>query len=394
MRVLVVTRIFPNAAEPLSSPFNRQQFAALGRRADVEVLAAIPWFPGARLFRRWSAAGRAASAPARETIDGIAVAHPRFLFLPKIGAAVAGPLYAASLLPSLAGLRGRFDVVLGSWAWPDGFAAVALARLLGLPSVVKVHGSDLHVVAAMAGARRGVRSALAAADRVVAVSRALADDAARLGARRVDVVPNGVDPSLFKLADRAEARAALGLNGARSILYVGRLEREKGVLDLVRAFAQLSSGRAGLELVLVGDGAARGECEAAAHGLPVRVLGARPLAEVPRWMAAADLVTLPSWHEGLPNVLLEAQACGRPIVATRVGGIPEVVRSPSLGELVAPRDPPALAAALGRVVDGAAAGRYPAQAIAASARGGWDESAAGLHAALARAVADRAGGLA
>src|SRR5215510_8641764 len=103
MRVLVMTKIFPNAAEPLSAPFNRQQIAALGRRCDVEVLAPIPWFPGARLFARWSSAG----------------------------------LYGAALYRELRRRKGQFDVLLGTWAYPDGVAAVALGRAMSVPTVVK-----------------------------------------------------------------------------------------------------------------------------------------------------------------------------------------------------------------------------------------------------------------
>ena len=172
MRVLIVTKIFPNAAEPLSSPFNRQQFAALGKRCAVEVLATIPWFPGARAFARWSSAGR---------LDGLPVTHPRFVYLPRFLVGSQGLLYAASVAAEALRRRGRFDVLLGSWAYPDGVAAVALARLLGVPAVVKVHGSDLNVIARMPGAAANLRFALPRARRVVAVSRPLADEVAAFG---------------------------------------------------------------------------------------------------------------------------------------------------------------------------------------------------------------------
>src|SRR5262245_7379167 len=116
MRVLVMTKIFPNRLEPLSSPFNRRQFAELAKLCDVEILATIPWFPGAPAFRRWSSAGRLAKVPVSDTIDGLSVRHPRFLLLPKIGHSVAGPLYAASLAPTALRLRRSVDLVLGSWA--------------------------------------------------------------------------------------------------------------------------------------------------------------------------------------------------------------------------------------------------------------------------------------
>ncbi|MSP62764.1 MAG: glycosyltransferase family 4 protein [Myxococcales bacterium] len=380
MRVLIVTKIFPNAADPLSSPFNRQQFAALGRLCEVEVLAAIPWFPGTRLFRRWSAAGRLTGVPDRDVIDGLPVRHPRFLFLPKVGHALTGALYTASLAPLVLRHHRRVDVVLGSWAYPDGVAAVALGALLGVPSVVKVHGTDINVVAEMAGPRLSLRLALPRAARVVAVSSPLADEVARIGVprERIEVVPNGVDGALFHPRERAAARAMLQCNkDGRLVLYVGRLEPSKGVLDLLDAFARLAPAHPDLSLVLVGAGTAEDECRerAARIGAQVRLVGARPLAEIPVWMAASDLVTLPSWNEGSPNALLEAIACGRPVVATRVGGIPELVTGPVLGELVPPRSPEALAAALVRV----AYGEHAPEPIAAAARGGWDESAAHLY---------------
>src|SRR6188768_2860625 len=127
MKVLIITKIFPNSVEPSSAPFNRQQFSALSRLCTVEILGTIPWFPGASAFRRWSAAGRLASVPAEEDVDGMRVRHPRFAFLPKVGHAFAGQLYAASLATTILPYRGRVDVVLGAWAYPDGFASVAIA---------------------------------------------------------------------------------------------------------------------------------------------------------------------------------------------------------------------------------------------------------------------------
>ncbi|HEX8114458.1 MAG TPA: hypothetical protein VF516_42305, partial [Kofleriaceae bacterium] len=106
MRVLAITKIFPNQAEPLSAPFNRQQFAALARRCELEVAATIPWFPGAGLISRWSSAGRLARVPRREQIAGIAVTHPRTLFVPRLAHGAWGPLYAASIAPALVRYRG------------------------------------------------------------------------------------------------------------------------------------------------------------------------------------------------------------------------------------------------------------------------------------------------
>jgi len=392
MRVLALTKIFPNEREPLSAPFNRLQFAALSKLASVEVLASIPWFPAASLFSRWSATGRLAGVPALETIEGLRVRHPRFAYLPKFGHGIAGPLYAASLAPLVLRYRGHVDVLLGSWAYPDGYAAVVLAELLGVPAVIKVHGSDLNVLSTLSGPRRHLEWALSRADRVVAVSRPLAEKAAELGAPadRVDVVPNGIDRQVFQPRDRQEARRALGLpEDGRLVLFVGHVTEKKGALDLVRAFGAAGAEMRGTRLVLVGDGAGMSACAklCADLGVDANLVGAQPHERVPTWLAACDVLALPSWNEGTPNVVLEALACGRRVVATSVGGIPDVVTSPELGTLVAPRDIEALARALSAAV----ATPYEPETIASALpTPSWQGSARLLHGSLLAALEARA----
>ncbi len=387
MRVLIVTKIFPNSVEPASSPFNLRQFSALSRLCEIEILATIPWFPGASAFQRWSSAGRLVQVPKQEHIAGLAVQHPRFAFLPKLGHAVAGPLYAASLAATTVRYRGRVDVVLGSWAYPDGFAAVVLAELLGVPAVIKLHGSDMNVVARWPGPRRCLEWALPRAARVVAVSRPLGEAAAELGVSRdrIDIVPNGVDRELFRPRDRAEARRALGLSvDVPLVLYVGHVTAEKGAADLIRGFELAGERLRGARLVLVGDGAGLDSCRQQAQELgdQVSFVGAEPHERIATWLAACDLLALPSWNEGMPNVVLEALASGRAVVASRVGGIPDVVAGkPHV--LVPPRDPQALARALETTL----AAPYDPLAIAAAfTRPDWDGSARLLHQSLLTAL--------
>jgi glycosyltransferase involved in cell wall biosynthesis len=384
MRVLAITKIFPNAAEPLSAPFNRQQFAALARRCELEVMATIPWFPGAGLLARWSSAGKLAAVPAREQIAGIAVSHPRTLFVPRLAHSAWGPLYAASIAPAVRRHRGKVDVVLGSWAYPDGFAAILAARLLGVPCVVKLHGSDINVMAKLPGPRRLLAWALPQAARVVAVSRALADEVAELGVPRdrIAVVMNGVDAELFRPGDRAAARRALGLPAGPLALFVGNLKPEKGVHDLTRAWDRVARDLPDASLAIVGGGPERAVLEAA---LPPRALlfGPQPLAAIPTWLAACDVLVLPSHVEGTPNVVLEALACGRRVVASAVGGVPDVITSQALGTLVPAREPDQLATALTQALRTP----YAPEGVAElGARGGWDASAAALHAVLAAAA--------
>ncbi len=389
--MLVVTKLFPNALEPAFSPFNRHQFAALGRLCHVEVLALLPWFPGVGLLSGISRAGRTTRVPASELIDGLPVSHPRVLYIPRVGHALAGPLYAASLLPRVLARRDRFDVILGSFAYPDGFAAVVLGRAARVPTVIKVHGTDINVLAGLRAIRPNLRWALSHAAAVVATSKPLAQAAVAAGAlpSRTTVIMNGLDTGAFRPRDRDECRRDLGFpDDKKWILYVGNLKRPKGILDLLEALTVLASARSDLRLMVVGDGEQERECKALVRErrLPVEFIGPRPHDQVPQWMGACDVLALPSWAEGTPNVVLEAIASDRRVVASNVGGIPDIVTCADIGELVAPRDPPGLAAALARALDAPyVAGRVSSCA----AFGSWDDSASKLHAVLARVVGER-----
>ncbi len=388
LRVLALTKVFPNPVQPLAAAFNRQQFGCLARRADVQVVVPVQWFPGAERMGARTEAGKLARVPDFDWVDGLFVRYPRIFHLPRIDYPVAAGLYFASLLPLFRRLARQADVILGSFVYPDGVAAVWLGRLLGIPSVLYALGSDVNVAAKIPGVPAQLRWTLPQARRIVAVSRDLADRTIALGARpdQLVVIPNGVDRSIFHPRDREQARRELGLPvDGRLILFVGRLEKAKGLEELISAFTILAVEDASLKLVVVGDGAMRARCDQAAAQLGGRMLvaGGRPLAEVSRWMAAADLLALPSWHEGTPNVVLEALASGRPVVASRTGGIPDLVNSAPLGELHAPRDAGALTAALRKVLSD----RHDPDAIASRGTVSWQESADQLHDILRAAAA-------
>jgi glycosyltransferase involved in cell wall biosynthesis len=377
--------VFPNAVDPQDAPYNRHQFAALNRHCHAEVLALVPWFPLAPLAGDRLAAGRLARLPARWQVDGLEVYHPRVLYVPRVPG-LSRLTYTLSLLPAAMRRRGRVDVVLGAFGYPDAWAAVAIARLLGVPAVVKVHGSDVNVFGEQRIAEH-LRWSFERAYAVVAPSRQLTARAVELGAdpQTSRHIPNGVDLDCFRPRDRDQARDALGHpRQDKTILFVGRLEPEKGTDDLLDALELMAVQHPGLRLVLIGEGD-RGmayRADARARGLRATFVGAQPHARVADWIAACDVLALPSWAEGTPNVVLEALASGRPVVASAVGGIPDVVHHPDLGELVPPRSAIALAAALERVLSR----EHDAQAIAAAAGlGDWAESGRRLYEVAAEA---------
>jgi teichuronic acid biosynthesis glycosyltransferase TuaC len=354
LRVLAVTRIFPNRLEPLACPFQRKQFVALSRHVDLTVMATIPHFPGAGLLGDRYRVGKLSRLPLRDVMDGLPLLHPHALYLPRVGpllSAINAPLYLTGLLPLVPQLRNQFDVVLGAFLFPDAWAARQIATILNLPYVVKAHGTDVNVTARSASVRPFIRSALRNASATIAVSRPMLDALVALGAPpdRVMHVPNGVDRHLFRPRNRAEARRSLGLpERGKMLLFVGRLEKEKGLEELVAAYRDLiTKSSESISLAFLGDGSFRESLAEQVKELKnVHLLGNRPAEDVARYLAAANVLVLPSWAEGTPNVVLEALAAGRPIVATHVGGIPDVVRHDCTGLLVPPRDVPALASAL------------------------------------------------
>jgi len=320
-----------------------------------------------------------------------------------------GAAYLAAPLALAAGwraarkvaLKTRASVMHGHWVVPGGATAAAAAP--GLPLVVSLHGSDVYVAEKLAPARHVARRVFRRARAVTACSSDLARRAIALGAdpQRIEVVPYGVDIERFKPDDqaRAELRTRVGVGPNRLIVFsAGRLVRKKGFEYLIDAVALMSPADRPL-LVLAGDGDLRPELEsrvsAAAIAESVRFVGNQTQDAVGRWLAAADIVAVPSVRDdsgnvdGLPNVVLEALASGTPLVTTAAGGIGSVVESGRTGLIVAERDPVGLAAAVGQL----AASPDLRSRIGAAARAmvteryGWERTARQLDGAYRRALA-------
>jgi glycosyltransferase involved in cell wall biosynthesis len=359
MRVLVLSSTFPNAQQPTRGVFVRERVSRLAHRCEVVVVAPIPWFP----LNRWIRRDRA-GAPRVERQGELTVYHPRFFSLPRYGKFLDGLLYAASLISHLARLRRRFsfEVIDAHFAFPDGVAAVLLARVFRCPVVVTLRGSIVRLSGYRLH-RPQLRWALNRAERVVAVADYLRKVAVGIGVptNRIRVIPNGVDLVSFAPTDRAQARRACGLPEDRTILLtVAALYSWKGQHMVVETLPRLRERYPDILYVMVG--APRVEEETyvpalklriAALGLEehVRFVGPQPHAEIGGWINAADLFVLPTRSEGCPNVLLESLACGVPVVATDVGGVPEIIRHGRDGLLTPYGDLPALREALQGVLE-------------------------------------------
>jgi len=229
-------------------------------------------------------------------------------------------------------------------ATPDGYAGLLLAGKFGLPLVVSLRGSDVNVYPYRdQWTFRLTSRVITKANRVTAVSGALKTAAEKIACPReeIAVVYTGCDLERFSFSEAARAafRERLNISLESPVLtFIGGLLRTKGLFELVDAFLFVRQEHPDLHLIIIGTGEDASTLVEKAVEADVRdkvhFVGARPHDEIPGWLSAADVLVLPSWHEGLPNVVVEAMACERPVVATRVGGIPEAVEDGESGILV------------------------------------------------------------
>jgi glycosyltransferase involved in cell wall biosynthesis len=316
-------------------------------------------------------AARTPEAPNEEVREGITVHRVRSPYT------AWSTMYLRRLLRDL-------DIVHG-----HGDNAYGHLRRNDFPTVVKMHstwhaeteryrelGSGVGTLMAMRAHVRMDKYCARNADHLICITEVIAGETVRaygVPRERMTVVHNGVDlPAFQEAASRRDAtRERLGLEGL-TILYAGRLVPHKGVGHLVQAAAGLEA-----ELLVVGDGSQRAELETKARDLGVKATftGFIDHGLVPDHYAAADIVCYPSLYEPLGNVVLEAMAAGRPIVATDAGGMGEVYE-PGTGALVQPGDVPAIHGALERLVEDEKARKEAGRkGLETAPRYGWDRVA-------------------
>jgi len=359
----VFTTNYPSAVAPVMGTFVRERAMRLGQRFPIVVVAPQPWSPLdglARLVRP----GFRPRFPDHETIDGVDVYRPRYLSLPGVLKTLDGRMMARGAQRTVARLRQSFafNAIDGHFLYPDGYAAILLGRRFGTPVTITLRGSkDRNLIGTRCEPM--LREAIASAARLFAVSESLRHDVGvplGVAPERIAVVANGVDLARFRPVDRAGARERLGIPAdARVMIGVGSLVAGKGfqrVIPLVRA---LRARYPTFVYLIVGGGSTKGDMEAELRALAraehvedaVRFCGRQLPEDLAGFYGAADVFAMATEYEGWSNVLLEAMACGLPVVTTRVGGNPQVVSSPTVGELVDYWDADAFVAAVGRALE-------------------------------------------
>lgn len=386
-RVAIVTPIFPVPWDLTRGRPVYETARAMSGLTDVQVFfttaayAKVRWLQPRGFFYE--------PLPDGYSLPGVNLRSVSYSAFPILSRPFNGWVSAASIAPHL--WEYRPDVVLAYWVFPEGMGSLLAARRLSVPCVIGARGSDVRVRDAVS--RQLTMYTLRRADRVVTVSEELRQQAVNqygASAERVQTIWNGCNTERFHVRPRDEARATCGLTPgvSRYVLFVGRVVQAKGLVELVQAFAMLAHRHTELNLVIVGDGVFMSQVRemVLSSRLSGRVLmpGAVEPASVADWMNAADVLCLPSYSEGYPNVLVEALACGTPVVTTDVGGAREIVDD-SNGIVVPPQQPQALAEAIETVLQR----EWSRQVLSARFGRSWEQVADETLCVCEQAIADR-----
>lgn len=336
MNIVTFSNLYPSSARRNHGVFVEERMTRYAKQysCNLRVVAPVPWFPFRSGFGEYS---EFAATPKREERGGIDINHPRVITIPKFGAGCAPYFWTRACLPFLQKLHAERAINLldAHYLYPDGVAAVRIAKKLQIPVVLSARGSDVNVIAQIPSLRKKIVNACCTAGAVVAVSAALAKALQQIGVPpdKITIIRNGVDVEMFR---PGAGRAAKIVVNGRVLLGVGRLVKTKGWQFAIEAVAKLLPKFPDLQLVIAGGGPDRGVFEELARTFHiserVHFLGDIAHAGIPELLWGAHRFVFPSFREGHPNAVVEAVAAGVPVVATPVGGIPEIIDS-RLGEL-------------------------------------------------------------
>jgi glycosyltransferase involved in cell wall biosynthesis len=310
----------------LHGTFVLERVRHLAVLADVHVVAPVPWFRSLR-----------AQAPDTDVHPIVAIRHPRFWYIPKLLKSFRGLFLFISAVREVGRLRKSFDfdLVDAHFAYPDGFAAVLLGWWFRRPVCITLRGTIIPLSRSWLG-RWLCNWAIRRAERVIAVAENLAERARQGGVpdHRIETIANGVNNERFRLFDRAVARERLGLpEHGQLLVSIGHLSPRKGFHRVIRSLPRVIERVPDVRLAIVGGRGAEEDNSSDLRALVQRLdlservlfAGAEMPGRVALWLGAGDAFVLASDFEGCPNVILEAMACGKPIVATRVGDVERMV---------------------------------------------------------------------
>lgn len=378
LNVASISTLFPSAADPHRGVFVERRLNSLAEFANVRVVQPIPWFPVLRSKRRWGRCGAVAGHRLQ------LIRQPMF-YIPGVLKRLDSRWLERSILPILRRWRRELsiDLIDAHFGYPEGVGSVRAASQLGLPVFLTLRGNETKYLK-MPSIGAQLVSALECSTGIVAVSQSLKAEivASGISADKIAVIPNAVDTRTFQPGSQSLARNRLGLpTGRRFLISVGHLVYEKGHHLAIVALRRLRNRYPDLDLIIVGGAADESEYPdqlrvlAAELGLAdaVRFVGIKPPNEIATWLQAADAFVLATYREGCCNAVLEALACGLPVVTTSVGDNSLYVKMPQYGCIV----PVGYAGPLSHAIESVLSREWNRAEIAESIsrRGGWSSVA-------------------
>ena len=393
LKVLFVSNLFPNPQDAERGIFSLQLVKRLQEHCDIVVASPLPWFPNISFLSFMKQYYAFSQIPYQYDTEGVTTYSPKYPLIPKASDALHPLFMGLTLKKNIERLHAQynFDLIHSRWLYPDSVAVDKIAKSLGLPHVATACGCDVNVHLFNPVEGPQIHNMLDKAEAITVV----ADDLKKkvlsknIPEEKISTIVNGVDTSKFHLLDQGKCREQLGVKpDIKSCVFVGRLSSEKSVTTLVTAIANLNKQGKPIKLFLVGDGDERGALEAQAQSLnmgtdQIEFVGRVEHSAVATWLGSADIFCLPSLREGCPNVVLEALGSGTPIVASRVGAVPDLL-SEETGLMANPGDSDSLTEALSAAYDK----EWDRPLIAESSKQfSWEASAEKYLAAYAKAIA-------
>jgi len=352
IKILILTHMFPTKFNPIAGIFLLNQLKALQKFCDIRVVFPHAYVPKIKIFNPYY---KFSKVPAYEKIGKIPVHHPKYFMVPRF-------LFKVRFLQFYLFIESYFsyfaskklthnimekwdpDIVHIHGTASEGLLGVSLKKKYGKPTLITTYGEDITRYSKQIPLKYLTKQSLKNAGAIICQSKFLKNEIRGIGIsdKKFFIIPMGVNTEDFKPRDKNKARQPLNLpKNKKIILFTGHLVTRKGVEYLIRSVKTVLKKDKDVLCCIIGKGNLENSLKKLTLELNldghVRFLGEKSSKDVAKYMNACDIFVLPSLNEGLPVVLCEALACGKPVVATNVAGTPELVTK-DVGLLVKPKN--------------------------------------------------------